>query len=169
MTPRIVSPMNDHWFKRVLGEQSRVDIITDFMQAVIDIPKQEYADVRILETPKLPAGSDNQHLNAWMQYFAARTDKELAMITKDYPAINKAVHILKELSADEKEYRLAEEAEKIRRDEVSRLAHLNSVTPDSSQQVIPSSHTLSRLVAAVYRPGFRRAAVPPGSTLATPE
>ncbi len=89
-------------------------------KARLEYPKR-LIEIHALETTKLPSEADRPHLWTWMQYFASRTEKELAMITKDYPAINKAVGVLKALSADDEAYEVAEKLEQRRRDEASRL------------------------------------------------
>lgn len=81
-------------------------------------------EIHILELPKLPREADDSQLWNWLRFFNARTEGEFAMLSKENPAIAKAVAVLKEFSEDEKMRWKAEMREKARRDQVARTEYL---------------------------------------------
>ena len=78
-------------------------------------------EVNVLELPKLPEQQDNSELWEWLQFLNSESEEELTMLARKNKEINKAVGILRELSADEKTRRVVELEEKARRDERARL------------------------------------------------
>ncbi len=48
-----LSPLNDFVFKKLMGNRKRTARLAEFLQTVIDIPKEEYADIRIMN-PEIP-------------------------------------------------------------------------------------------------------------------
>jgi predicted transposase/invertase (TIGR01784 family) len=43
-----LSPRNDYFFRRLFGDERDKEILTDFLQAALDIPPEEYGEVEIL-------------------------------------------------------------------------------------------------------------------------
>jgi hypothetical protein len=43
-----LSPRNDYFFKRLFGDERDKVILTDFLQAALDIPPEEYGEIEIL-------------------------------------------------------------------------------------------------------------------------
>ena len=82
----------------------------------------DLAEINTLELCKLPREPDKSELWYWMKFIDSNNDEEeLEMIAERSPQMNKAVGVLKELSADESTRMLAEAREKARRDAASRL------------------------------------------------
>ena len=79
------------------------------------------AEINTLELAKLPRETDKTELWNWMRFIATTDEEELNMLATKSPELRKAVGVLKELSADERTRMIAEDREKARRDEVSRL------------------------------------------------
>ncbi len=46
----LLSPLNDHVFKRLLGEQDSIDILADFLQSLLDLPAEDYVGMEIVDT-----------------------------------------------------------------------------------------------------------------------
>lgn len=60
-------------------------------------------EINTLELPKTPKeDKENERLVDWLQFFQADREEELTMLAKKSETMNKAVAIIKELSADEK-------------------------------------------------------------------
>lgn len=60
-TPRApLSPTNDFVFKRLFGDQRSVDILTDFLQAVLDLPPEEYERIVIADPHLKPEDDDDK-------------------------------------------------------------------------------------------------------------
>jgi predicted transposase/invertase (TIGR01784 family) len=81
----------------------------------------DLAEINTLELVKLPHETDKTELWNWMRFIETNDEEELRMLATKSPQLEKAVGVLKELSADERTRMLAEAREKARRDEVSRL------------------------------------------------
>jgi predicted transposase/invertase (TIGR01784 family) len=45
----ILSPKIDSVFKQLLGDQNRLDLLADFLQAVLDLPPEEYSGLVIVD------------------------------------------------------------------------------------------------------------------------
>jgi predicted transposase/invertase (TIGR01784 family) len=67
----------------------------------------ESFEIVVLELPKLPAESDGSRLWGWMRLIDAREEDVMEGLAKGNPAIRKAVGIVYEMSADERERELA--------------------------------------------------------------
>lgn len=50
MVKSLLSPINDFVFHKILGEH--IDILTDFLESVLDLPKEEYVGLTV-ESPIL--------------------------------------------------------------------------------------------------------------------
>jgi predicted transposase/invertase (TIGR01784 family) len=69
----------------------------------------------------LPDKDDKTGVYGWLRFLKAETREEFEMIAQANPTMNRAVAVLKELSADERTRMLNESLEKARRDEASRM------------------------------------------------
>jgi hypothetical protein len=49
-----MSPKNDLIFKLIFGDERNLEILTNFLQAALDVPKDEYESVVILDPHELP-------------------------------------------------------------------------------------------------------------------
>jgi predicted transposase/invertase (TIGR01784 family) len=47
--PKFFAPTNDFVFKMIFGDERNTDILTDFLQAVLDLPPEEYADIQLAD------------------------------------------------------------------------------------------------------------------------
>ncbi|MDR0861795.1 MAG: Rpn family recombination-promoting nuclease/putative transposase [Oscillospiraceae bacterium] len=86
--------------------------------------ESEFTDLvslHTLELPKLPSKDDDTELYDWLRFIRAETEEDLNMSAQTNTQIEKAVGVLKELSADERARMLYDAREKQRRDEASRL------------------------------------------------
>jgi predicted transposase/invertase (TIGR01784 family) len=43
------SPRNDHYFKRLFGDERNIEILSAFLKAALDIPVEEYDEIHILD------------------------------------------------------------------------------------------------------------------------
>ena len=86
-----------------------------------DIELTDLAEINTLELTKLPLKTDNPDLWNWMKFIETKNEEELEMLATKSPELKKAVGVLKELSADERTRMIAEDREKARRDEASRI------------------------------------------------
>ncbi len=144
MAKKILSAKSDFIFKLIFGDDRNVDILAEFLSAVLDIPKEEYESITIIDPNlrmefeedklgildvkihtksktvidiEIPDVDDGSSLWKWLQFL--RTDGEedvLSMLAEEDKAIKKAVGILKELSEDERTRLLYEQREKAMRD-----------------------------------------------------
>lgn len=80
----------------------------------------DIVEIHTLELPKIPQDGDAPLLN-WLRLFNADNEEELKELAERSEEMRKTVAIIEQLSEDEKMQRLAEAAEKNRRDEASRL------------------------------------------------
>ncbi|MDR1851589.1 MAG: Rpn family recombination-promoting nuclease/putative transposase [Propionibacteriaceae bacterium] len=55
---KLIPPRSDLVFKRVFGDERHIDILTAFLQAVLELPIEEYAEVRLANT-HLPVESQS--------------------------------------------------------------------------------------------------------------
>ncbi|MDR2833296.1 MAG: Rpn family recombination-promoting nuclease/putative transposase, partial [Streptococcaceae bacterium] len=46
---KLLSVTNDFVFKMIFGDQRNVDILTDFLKSVLDIPVDEYDYIKIVD------------------------------------------------------------------------------------------------------------------------
>ena len=49
MSKEPLSPKNDFVFKLLFGEQTRLDILQNFLMAVLDLPAEEYGHLVIVD------------------------------------------------------------------------------------------------------------------------
>ncbi|GHV80158.1 hypothetical protein AGMMS49944_19490 [Spirochaetia bacterium] len=49
MEKPLLSPKNDLIFKLIFGEHKNTDILIDFLQAILDIPPEEYSHIEIVD------------------------------------------------------------------------------------------------------------------------
>ena len=47
--PKFFAPTNDFVFKMIFGDERNTDILADFLQAVLGLPPEEYADIKIVD------------------------------------------------------------------------------------------------------------------------
>ena len=78
-------------------------------------------EINTLELSKLPQDEDNSELWYWMKFIKSDDEEVLDMLAQRNPQMQKAVGVLKELSADERTRMLYEQREIARRDMVSRM------------------------------------------------
>jgi predicted transposase/invertase (TIGR01784 family) len=80
-------------------------------------------EIDTLELPVLPAKSDESDLWDWMEWM--RTDKEetMAELAKKNPNIGKVTAVLRQMSEDETERRIAEAHERARMDKIGQLRY----------------------------------------------
>ena len=81
-------------------------------------------EIHTLELPKLPkeATAEDGQLLDWLRLFNAQSREEMAELAERSLEMRKAVSIIEELNADEQIRQMAEAAEKLRRDNASRLS-----------------------------------------------
>ena len=46
---KFLSPKSDMIFKLLFGDEKSIEILTDFLKAVLDIPENDYEDVTIVD------------------------------------------------------------------------------------------------------------------------
>jgi predicted transposase/invertase (TIGR01784 family) len=80
-------------------------------------------EINILEPKKLPAEPDGGALFNWGRFFKAKSPKELAMIAKADPTIEKAAALVMELNEDEAERMRADSRWKWQVDQANRERH----------------------------------------------
>ena len=78
-------------------------------------------EISTLELVKLPPQADDSDLWFWVKFIKSDGEEVLDMLAERSPQIKKAVGVLKELSADERNRMLYEDREKARRDMASRI------------------------------------------------
>ena len=78
-------------------------------------------EINSLELSKLPKESDSTELWDWLMLFKAEKEEEFDMVAQANQQLEKAVVVLKQLSADEQTRMIYESREKMRRDNDSRL------------------------------------------------
>ncbi len=120
MSKEPLSPKNDFVFKLLFGEWTRLDILRAFLQAVLDLPAEEYARLSIVD-PHLQRESPDDKLGVldvkihtttgkvidveiqvepqghiWERvlFYAARLTTEQMKIGQPYKEIKKAVSII---------------------------------------------------------------------------
>ena len=49
MAKALLSPKNDFVFKLLFGEQSRLNLLKSFLQSVLDLPKEEYERLTVID------------------------------------------------------------------------------------------------------------------------
>ena len=77
-------------------------------------------EVNTLELPKLPKKSDNTEMWKWMKFLKTDDEEEIEMLTQGNVAMQEAVCVLKELSADERMRMLVQSREKFIQDQEAR-------------------------------------------------
>jgi predicted transposase/invertase (TIGR01784 family) len=73
-------------------------------------------EIDIVELGKLPKADDKSPLWTWAEFFRVKTEEEFDMLAEKNVEVEKAVAIIKRLSGDERERRLAEKRELARMD-----------------------------------------------------
>jgi predicted transposase/invertase (TIGR01784 family) len=130
VTEQILSGQNYSKIKRVVSI-----IITDYKLIPDDndyihqfryrtkdgVEFTDLTEIDTLELVKLPANADSTDLWYWMEFIKTDRGDVLDMLAEKNPKIKKAVGILKELSADERNRMLFDEQEKMRRDIASMM------------------------------------------------
>ena len=81
----------------------------------------DLTEIDTLELSKLPPDADNSDLWYWMKFINSDDREVMNMIAEKSPQMKKAVGVLMELSADERNRMLFEEREKARRDIASMM------------------------------------------------
>jgi len=85
-----------------------------------DVEFSGYEDIHILEIPKLEQDNSNPALVDWLRFLNAEKKEEFDMLAEKSEPMKKAVGVLAQLSADEKNRMIAEAREKELRDQMSR-------------------------------------------------
>ncbi|MDR1627458.1 MAG: Rpn family recombination-promoting nuclease/putative transposase, partial [Oscillospiraceae bacterium] len=49
MTQKLYSATNDHIFKMVFGDEKNIDILSAFLKTVLDIPEEDYEEIKICD------------------------------------------------------------------------------------------------------------------------
>jgi predicted transposase/invertase (TIGR01784 family) len=89
-----------------------------------ELTKTRFSDIieiDTLELPKLPADRHSEKLRQWTEFLKGKNMEDFKMLTRENPAINKAVGVLVELNASQRRRMLAESRQKARWDEQARL------------------------------------------------
>jgi predicted transposase/invertase (TIGR01784 family) len=47
--PKFFAPTNDFVFKKIFGDERNIDILADFLQAVLDLPPEEYEQIQLVD------------------------------------------------------------------------------------------------------------------------
>jgi hypothetical protein len=47
--PKFFAPTNDFVFKKIFGDERNIDILADFLQAVLDLPPDEYEHIKLVD------------------------------------------------------------------------------------------------------------------------
>jgi predicted transposase/invertase (TIGR01784 family) len=47
--PKFFAPTNDFVFKMIFGDERNIDILADFLQAVLDLPPEEYEQIQLVD------------------------------------------------------------------------------------------------------------------------
>ncbi|GHV55621.1 hypothetical protein FACS1894216_18430 [Synergistales bacterium] len=76
----------------------------------------DFLEVHTLELPKLPENADGSNLWNWLKLLNSEKEEDFNMLAQTSPQMDKAVTIVKRLSADEQFRYECEQAEKRRRD-----------------------------------------------------
>ncbi|GHT95793.1 hypothetical protein FACS1894141_5040 [Spirochaetia bacterium] len=79
--------------------------------------------VIILELPKVPKEDDGTAVWPWMQFFKCRTVKEVDMLATKHPEVSGPVAEIKRLSWSERRRKIADEKERIRRDNFAMMEY----------------------------------------------
>ncbi|GHT94783.1 hypothetical protein FACS1894141_2110 [Spirochaetia bacterium] len=80
--------------------------------------------VIILELPKVPKEDDGTAVWPWMQFFKSRTAKEVDMLAAKHPEVSGPVAEIKRLSWSERRRKIADEKERIRRDNFAMMEYI---------------------------------------------
>ena len=72
------------------------------------MPNAEVFEINIVELPKLPKNAGNSMKELWVKFLSAKTKEELNMLTKQAPALKKAVNKLIRINASEERRYMAE-------------------------------------------------------------
>jgi predicted transposase/invertase (TIGR01784 family) len=89
-----------------------------------ELTKTRFSDIveiDTLELPKIPTGRNSEKLRQWIEFLKGKNMEDFKMLTREHPAINKAVGVLMELNASQRRRMLAESRQKARWDEQARL------------------------------------------------
>lgn len=81
----------------------------------------DVVEFHTLEIEKVPEQSDGSKIWEWAKFFVSKTKEEFTMCAEKNPEIKKAVGKLMELSEDERNFMIAEQIEKERRDRVAEI------------------------------------------------
>jgi hypothetical protein len=49
MKKKLLSVLNDYVFKLIFGDQRNIDVLADFLQAVLSLPEEEYDYLTIID------------------------------------------------------------------------------------------------------------------------
>jgi predicted transposase/invertase (TIGR01784 family) len=88
-----------------------------------DVLLTDILEINVLESPKLPQESDHTALWDWMKLIGTEDDDEVEALAKKNPELEQTVMIVREMSQDEAERRLAEAREKQDRDTAAYIEH----------------------------------------------
>jgi predicted transposase/invertase (TIGR01784 family) len=47
--PKFFAPTNDFVFKKIFGDEGNIDILADFLQAILDLPPDEYEHIKLVD------------------------------------------------------------------------------------------------------------------------
>jgi predicted transposase/invertase (TIGR01784 family) len=85
----LLSPKSDYVFKLIFGDQKNVDILGAFLSAVLDLPRDEFEDITIID-PHLRKESDNDKLGIL----------DVKILTKTGAVINVEIQVCPVLGID---------------------------------------------------------------------
>jgi predicted transposase/invertase (TIGR01784 family) len=60
MASKLYSATNDHIFKRVFGDERNTDILAAFLKTVLDIPAEDYEEIKICDPIFKMEGEDDK-------------------------------------------------------------------------------------------------------------
>jgi len=88
-----------------------------------DVRLTDILEVNVLELRKLPDESDHTALWDWMKLIGTEDEDEMEELARSNPELGQTVLVIREMSMDEAERRIAEAREKQERDEAARIEY----------------------------------------------
>ncbi len=104
--------------------------------AEAELPYPNSLEIHTLELPKRPAESDGTGLWDWLAFLSSKTREEFDSLAGKGAAMAEAVARLKEMSADERERRLADARAKWQWDEAARIRQKRDEGREEAQDTI---------------------------------
>jgi len=107
----------------------------------------DLTEIDTLELSKLPPDADNSDLWYWMKFINSDDREVMNMIAEKSPQMKKAVGVLMELSADERNRMLFEEREKARRDIASMMGGaVKSTRIEIARNLLKRNRTIDEIM-----------------------